>query len=208
MTRLSIFSILLMAFALMNAQNFKTVDEAEGLLPGTAAPLFKAVDDVNSEYSLSEALETGPVVIIFYRGQWCPVCNRHLGQVQDSLRLIYDKGATVIAISPEKPEYIEMTREKTGTEFTLLYDEGYRIADAYDVTFLPEQKTTMKYNTFKNAKLKEAHSDDSQRLPIPATFIVNKDGIISWKQFDPNYRKRSSVAEIVKALGDLKTEIL
>ena len=186
----------------VNAQDFKTVDEAKGLETGHQAPLFNAVDADNKEYSLLEALGSGPVVIIFYRGQWCPVCNRHLGQIQDSLRFIYEKGATVVAISPQKPEYLESMREKTGSEFTLLYDEEYRIADSYDVTFLPEKKQMFTYNTFLGANLKETHSDDSQRLPIPATYIVNQEGEIVWRQFDPDYKKRSSVAGIVEALSD------
>ncbi|MFC2115973.1 peroxiredoxin-like family protein [Bacteroidota bacterium] len=208
MIRIALFSIQLLAFASISAQNFRSVDEAVGLKPGVTAPMFEAIDADSNGYSLAEALESGPVVIIFYRGIWCPYCNRHLGLIQDSLQFIYEKGATVVAISPEKPEYLEMTREKTGSEFTLLYDEGYRIADAYDVTFLPEQRTTVKYNTFMGAKLKEAHSDDSQRLPIPATYIVNQNGLITWRQFDPNYKKRSNVSEIVKALELKKNRLL
>lgn len=200
MIRITFIYILILFVNTLNAQDYKSVSEARGLETGQKAPLFNAIDADNKEYSLSEALESGPVVIIFYRGQWCPICNRHLGQIQDSLQFIYEKGASVVAISPQKPEYLEKTRKKTESEFTLLYDEGYRIADAYDVTFLPEQKVIMKYNTFLGAKLKEAHSDDSQRLPIPATYILNREGTIVWRQFDPNYKKRSSVAEIVKAL--------
>ena len=202
MIRITFIYILVLLMNTLNAQDYKSVNEAKGLETGQKAPLFNAIDTDNKEYSLSEALESGPVVIIFYRGQWCPICNRHLGQIQDSLQFIYEKGASVVAISPQKPEYLEKTREKTESEFTLLYDEGYRIADAYDVTFLPEQKVIMKYNTFLGARLKEAHSDDSQRLPIPATYILNQDGTIVWRKFDPNYKKRSSVAEIVKALGN------
>ena len=188
-----------MIFNHVNAQNYKSVEEAKGLEVGEQAPVFTAVDAGNNEYSLSEALESGPVVIIFYRGFWCSVCNRHLGQVQDSLRFIYEKGATVVAISPEKPEYLKMMREQTGSEFTLLYDEGYHISDAYDVTFLPKQKKIIKYNMI-GAKLKDTHSDDSQRLPIPATYIVNQEGKIIWRHFDADYKKRSNVGQIIKAL--------
>jgi len=192
MIRLAVYTFLLLSFL--------PIEEAEGLQPGTTAPLFKAFDAYSNTYSLEKALESGPVVIIFYRGFWCSYCNRHLAQIQDSLELIYKKGATVVAISPEKPEYLNKTREQTGSEFTLLYDEGYLIADAYDVTFLPNQRQLMKYNNFTPAELKKSHSDDSQRLPIPATYIIAPTGKITWRHFDTNYKKRSSVAEILKAL--------
>ena len=184
----------------MNAQDFKTVDEAEGLQVGTVAPVFKAIDADNNEYALEHALESGPVVMIFYRGYWCPYCNKHLALIQDSLEFIYELGASVIAISPEKPVYLEKIRRKTGSEFTLLYDEGYRIANAFDVTFMPNQKQIRKYNTFMGANLKETHSDDTQRLPIPATYIIDRNGRIAWRQFDPNYKNRSMVSQILKAL--------
>ena len=140
------------------------------------------------------------MVLIFYRGHWCPVCNKHLGLVQDSLKLITEKGATVVAVSPEKPEYLEVTKKKTGASFRLVHDEGYRISDIYDVTFSPEKRQLIVYNTVLNANLKEAHSDTSQRLPIPATFIIGQDRTIIWRHFDPDYRKRSHVSDILKAL--------
>lgn len=140
--------------------------------------------------------------MIFYRGFWCPVCNRHLGKIQDSLKLITEKGAVVIAVSPEKPEFLDKMSEKTGAQFTLLYDEDYKIADAYDVTFKPTSIEIFSYN-FVGAKLKETHSDDSQRLPIPATYIISQDGKIAWRQFDPNYKNRSTVNDILMALDKI-----
>ncbi|PJB59866.1 MAG: alkyl hydroperoxide reductase, partial [Bacteroidetes bacterium CG_4_9_14_3_um_filter_41_19] len=132
----------------------------------------------------SEALKKGPVVVIFYRGQWCPVCNKHLSHLQDSLQLIYEKGATVIAVSPEQSEFLKRTAEKTHASFSLLYDEGYKISDLFDVTFKPDTMTTIMYNTLLSANLKKANTDDSQRLPIPATFIIGTDGKIVWRHFD------------------------
>lgn len=198
----SIFTIIILIILSMNlqAQKERKLDEAKGLNPGVEAPLFKAIDGSGTEFSLEDALKSNPVVVIFYRGFWCPVCNKHLAQIQDSLHLILEKGATVIAVSPEKPEYLNKMAEKSGASFTLLYDKDYKISDAYDVTFKPESKQLFVYNTLLGAHLRETHSDESQRLPIPATYIINQDGIIVWRQFDPDYKKRSTVSEIVKAL--------
>lgn len=179
------------------SQDTRRAEDASGLAVGTKAPVFTALDAGGKEFNLSEALKTGPVVMIFYRGHWCPVCNKHLGTIQDSLSLILEKGASVIAVSPQKPEYLDRMGEQTGAEFRLLYDEGYAIADAYDVTFTPPKRTLVMYNTALGAKLKESQTDDSQRLPIPATYIIGKDGVITWRQFDPNYKNRSTVAEIL-----------
>src|SRR3990172_2252891 len=95
-------------------------------------------------------------------------------------------------------------KEKTGASFRLLYDEGYTIADAYDVTFTPKNSELVIYNTVLNANLKKTHSDDSQRLPIPATYLINTQGMITWRQFDPDYKKRSSVSEIFIAIDQME----
>jgi peroxiredoxin len=194
---------LIMVFLIsgLKSQTEKYIDDVKGLLPGMEAPMFKAIDGDSIEFSLSDAIKKGPVVIIFYRGFWCPVCNKHLELLQDSLRLIKEKGAQVIAISPEKPEYLDKMAEQTGAKFRILYDEGYKIANAYDVTFKPKTMQLFTYNVVLGAKLKDTHSDDSQRLPIPATYIINEDGIIVWRQFDPDYKNRSSVKEILNALS-------
>ena len=183
-----------------NFQIKRTVNETNGLSVGMAAPLFKALDSSGELFSLEEKLKTGPVVIIFYRGFWCPYCNKHLAHLQDNLKSITEKGATVVAISPEKPEYLDKMSSRTGAKFMLLYDEGYKIADAFDITFTPDSKQLFVYNYLLNGKLKKTHSDDSQRLPIPATYIIGTNGTIVWRQFDPDYKKRSTVKDIITNL--------
>ncbi len=185
------------------SQTSRSIEDARGLQVGAMAPGFTALEAGGGSFSLENALKEGPVVLIFYRGYWCPVCNKHLAQIQDSLNLIIGMGATVVAVSPQKPEYLRRMEEQTEAEFRLLYDEGYAIADAYDVTFNPDKKQLFMYNTVLNANLKETHSDKSQRLPIPATYLVGRGGRIAWRQFDPDYKNRSNVADILGALSEL-----
>ncbi len=181
-------------------QNYRKAKEAKGLQPGAKVPMFHAKDMQGNNFSLHEALEHGPVVIIFYRGHWCPVCNKHLQTLQDSLDVIQQYGATLVAVSPEQVRLLGETAEKTGAEFTLLFDEDYLIAEAFDVQFRPDSMQRVMYNTVLGANLKKAHSDDSQQLPIPATYVIGQDGKIAWRHFDPDYKKRSSVNDIVEAL--------
>lgn len=203
MKTLIISIITLFMMTNITAQNYRKTKEANGLKVGQQAPEFSAQDAEGNLFTLSEEIKKGPVVLIFYRGRWCPICNRHLSEIQENLENIMAKGARVVAISPEKPDYLEKTAEKTGAKFSLLYDEDYKIADAFDVTFLPGGATRAMYNTMLGANLKEAHSDDSQRLPIPATYVINTDGEIVWRHFDPDYKKRSTVEDIVAALNSI-----
>ena len=198
----TILLIVMIIFSLSNMKS-QNIKDVKGLDVGAVAPVFQAYDADNGIFVLKDALKEGHVVLIFYRGFWCPVCNKHLGSLQDSLKMIEDKGAKVIAVSPEKPEYLNEMANKTGAEFTLLYDEGYKIANAYDVNFLPDMMNRLTYNIFLGANLKKTHSNESQRLPIPATYIVSSEGVIIWRQFDPDYHKRSSVRDILNALDKI-----
>jgi len=195
---LQVTSILFLTSHQINAQDMnRKANDAKGLMVGDIVADFSAIDVNDKLFVLKDALKKGPVVVIFYRGQWCPICNRHLSNVQDSLQLIYDKGAKLIAISPEKIKYLKRTAEKTHASFSLLYDEDYKISNLFDVTFKPNRDARLKYNMFLGAKLKEAHSDQSERLPIPATFIIDTHGKIVWRHFNPDYKKRSNIVDII-----------
>lgn len=179
------------------AQTYKTLSEAKGLPVGAEAPMFKAKDQNDNQYDLKKALKKGPVVVLFYRGQWCPACNMHLSQLQDSLQQIYAAGATVIAISPERNEYLRKTAEKTKATFTLLHDKDYKIEEGFDVAFKLDPVLADRYNLRLDAQLGKAHSDSTNRFPIPATFIISKNGKIIWRHFNPDYRIRATVKDIV-----------
>ena len=181
-------------------EEYKTVEEAEGLEVGATVTDFDAVDQDGNTFSLKNTLAEKNVVVIFYRGQWCPICNRHLGNLQDSLSYLEDRGVKVVAISPEKQQNLKKTQEKTGASFTLLYDEDYKISQQFDVLFRPDEKTIHAYNERLDANLAEAHSDQSQRLPVPATFIINQEGKVVWRHFDRDYKERASVAQIIDNL--------
>ncbi|AFK05492.1 alkyl hydroperoxide reductase/ Thiol specific antioxidant/ Mal allergen (plasmid) [Emticicia oligotrophica DSM 17448] len=178
----------------------KTLSEVRGLDVDTKIDDFSATDIFDNPYTFSNALKKGKVVLIFIRGQWCPFCNKHLVKIQKGLPKIYEKGASVVVISPEKSEFIKQTIEKTGAEFTILYDKDYAIAKTFDGLFLPNNTQRFIYNTVLGAKLKQSHSDDSEQLPVPATYIINEDFTIKWRHFNPNYINRSGVSEILNHL--------
>lgn len=185
----------------MEAQNkYKSVDDVYGLEVGNMVSDFSAKDMFDNPYQLHSALKQGPVVLIFVRGQWCPFCNKHLSRIQDSLSLIYAKGASVVVISPETSEFIKKTQEKTGAEFTILHDENYKIAEAFDVKFRPDSMTRFMYNSLLGAKLKDSHGDESEQISVPATYIISQDGKVKWRHFDRNYKKRSTVKDILANL--------
>ena len=171
----------------------------EGLFLNSKAPDFKAKDQNGNEVRLKDLLKKGKVVLVFYRGQWCPYCNKHLKRLEDSLQLIKDKGAMVVAVTPEKPESVAATVEKTKAEFPILYDEDLKIMKAYDVEFKVPENTLTRYRN-AGIKIDENNGKNGNYLPVPATYIIDKESTVVYRFFNQDYKKRPSVQEILNAL--------
>ncbi len=174
-------------------------EKPEGLFINSKAPDFKGKDQDGKDVRLKDLLKKGQVVLVFYRGEWCPYCNKHLKRLQDSLSQITEKGAQLVAVTPEKPESVTKTREKTGATFTIISDEQQKIMKAYDVAFSLDEKTLKRYKSF-DIDIEKNNGDNGSYLPVPAIYIITKEGLIKYRYFDADYKKRPSVKEIVENL--------
>jgi peroxiredoxin len=191
-------SILLSAFLLGSL--FTTAQMAStGLNVNDKAPNFKVKSNSGSMVSLKKELKKGPVVLIFYRGQWCPFCNKQLKKLEDSLSFITAKGAQVFAITPETGENVMKTVEKTKASFPVLSDSGMTIMTAYKVAFKVDDKTVEKYKGY-GIDFDKANGANGANLPVPAVYIISKKGVITYRYFDTDYTKRASVKEILEHL--------
>lgn len=175
-------------------------DKPMGLSVNDEAPDFTAVNQTGEIISLKSQLDKNSIVLVFYRGEWCPFCSKELQALEDSLRYIIEKGAIVIAVTPERPENISKTIEKTKASYSILYDEGLNIMNSYKVSFKVDSNTVEKYKTY-GIDFDKAHGEvNGASLPIPAVYIINKKGIISYRFFDEDYRNRPSVKELLDNL--------
>ncbi|MDQ2753073.1 MAG: AhpC/TSA family protein [Bacteroidota bacterium] len=137
--------------------------------------------------------------MVFYRGQLCPYCNRQLSQLQDSVSFIRQKGASLIAVSPETSENINKTVEKTKAAYPVLSDEGLKIMNSYHVTYTIDSATINKYKQY-GLDFNTLNGKNGEHLPVPAVYIIDKNDIIIYVHFDPDYTKRASVKEILTYL--------
>lgn len=194
MKTFSFFFILFLASFPAIAQN-----APEGLFIASKAPDFKGKDQNGNEIRLKDLVKKGKVVLVFYRGEWCPYCNRELSRLQDSISFITEKGATVIAVSPEKPESVAKTVEKTKASYSVIHDEGLKIMKAYDVEFEMQDNTVTQYRN-TGIDIEKINGNNGKYLPVPAIYVIDKESTITYRFFEPNYKKRPSVAEILKQL--------
>ncbi len=193
--------ILMLAFIFALGPVFSQTETVypEGLKVGDKAPDFSAKNQDGKSVSLKKLLKQGPVVMLFYRGQWCPYCNKQLSHYSDSLALLTAKGATVLAVTPEAEENVKKTVEKTKANFSVLEDEGLSIMKSYKVSFAVDEKTITKYKGY-GIDFDKANGSNGANLPVPATYIIGKDGLIKYVFFNTDYKKRASVQDILNNL--------
>ena len=187
-----------LAFFISNGQD-RTDDKFNILKVGDSAPDFTVTAHNGTKLNLRELLQNGKVVMVFYRGAWCPYCNKHMSRLQDSLGFILNKNASVIALTPENNSSIEKTISKTKVSFNIIFDSTYVVMNKYGTAFKLDDKTFKKYKIF-GIDVEESNGNKDHMLTVPATFIINKDGKIDYIHFEENYKKRSTISEILKHL--------
>jgi peroxiredoxin len=171
----------------------------EGLKNGDMAPDITGMDQNGKSVELKKLLTRGDVVVVFYRGQWCPYCNKQLSKINDSLSLITAKGATVIAVTPETADNIKSTIKKTKASYPIIEDKDMTIMKSYKVNFAVDAETITKYKKY-GIDFEKANGANGANLPVPATYVIGKDGTIKYVFFNADYSKRPSVKEILDNL--------
>jgi peroxiredoxin len=171
----------------------------QGLKTNTAAPDFIAKDQNGGVFHLKSSLTKGPVLLVFYRGQWCPYCNKELKALEDSLTLIVHKGATLVTVTPELQENVSKTIAKTGATYPVLHDEGLKIMKSYDVAYAVDSTWTARYLKF-GVDVAGNNGSNGNNLPVPAIYIIDRKGMIVYRFFEPDFRIRPSVAEMISHL--------
>lgn len=165
------------------------------------APLFEVKDQFGNQIIISEILEKSKVLLVFYRGSWCPYCKKHLSMLQENLEEISEDGTRVVIVTPEKPEFISGMTERTEAKLSIVHDQYGKIMKDYGVDFEINEDNVPKWYNLTSKKAIEYNSEATNAtLPIPATFIINKEGTFDYIHFDPDYKNRSSFEEIIKSL--------
>jgi peroxiredoxin len=173
----------------------------DALKVGQSAPEFTLPDAFGKEVSLMTLLANGPVVISFYRGEWCPFCNIELHGLQEALPQIEELGATLIAISPEKPDHGIIATEKNRLSFPVLSDFGNRVARQFGIVFQVGQELKEFSKSAFNNDIALRNGEDSYELPVPATYVIDAKGVVRFAHVDVDYMTgRAEPQAIVAAL--------
>jgi peroxiredoxin len=186
-----------MAQATTELINTKIAEQS--LSQGQKVPHFTLPNTAGKEITLDSLLAKGALVIVFYRGGWCPYCNLELRALQQALPEIEAKGATLIAISPETPDSSLTTQEKNELSFEVLSDRGNLLAKQFGLVFtLPEALRPI-YSNF-SIDIPAHNGDATFELPLPATYVVATDGTVVYSFAHGDYTQRLDPTKIIEKL--------
>jgi peroxiredoxin len=174
-----------------------------GLRAGEIAPDFSLINAFGKRVILSERLKEGPVVLTFYRGAWCPFCNIELKVLQRSLSFFKKYNASLIAVTPQKPDKSKEQLEKAEYTFEVLSDLDDNVMKSYNLYFEVPPELHELYKDRFNFDITDYNGKNRLGLPVPGTFVIDQDGIIKAAYANTDYKKRMEPEDIIKALKDI-----
>jgi len=174
---------------------------AANILPvGAKAPAFHLQDHDGRSVSSSDLLAKGRIVLCFIRGRWCPFCVAQMETMNGVLPEIEQAGATLVAVSPQTVQQSFFMRDQHKLRFRLLSDAGDNVARQFGLTYrVPDEQKAVYQRAFVN--LPFVNGDDSWELPIPATYIIDRDGTVLYASASEDYTERPELEEIMQFLA-------
>jgi peroxiredoxin len=169
------------------------------LKTGDRAPAIVLGNVHGKTVNVAAQLKNGPVVVTFYRGGWCPYCNLELKAFQQILPDIKAAGASLVAISPEKPDDTLTTAQKNSLSFEVLSDVGQKVGRAFGLVYQFSDELRSAYDGF-GLDIPAKNDADEWALPISATYVIDQDGMIIYAYTDPDYRDRADPLDVLKVL--------
>lgn len=165
--------------------------------PGDAMPDFALPDENGRFVSLDELRARGPVAVMFHRGHWCPYCQLNVNALVRAKDQIAATGAQVVIVTPERQLFGQQFKSESGAPFPVLadIDNGYALTLNLAIWLSEDlQAILARYN------MPDFHGNNAWMLPIPATFVVGRDGLVKARFVDPDFRKRMEIDDLVAAL--------
>ena len=165
---------------------------------GEPIPPFVLPDDTGRMVSLDQLLTRGPVAVTFHRGHWCPYCRININALAQAHKDIAAEGGQIVAIMPDRQKFVAELRSQSNVPFPILTDMDNGYALSLNLTIWVGVEMQKMMEEFQDLPTFQGNS--SWMLPIPATFVVGRDGIIKARFMDPDYRKPMAIADMLKAL--------
>jgi len=188
--------------ALMNTTNEELIAQHikdNALQIGQKVENFSLANHNGENIELADLLKKGPAIISFYRGGWCPYCNLELKALNDYLPQFKTQSAQLVAISPQLPDETLSTAQKNNLEFDVLCDVSNKVAEQFGLLFTLDERIQALYTQF-GIDFEHYYGDKSFKLPLPATYVINQEGVITYAFLSEDYTLRAEPIDVMAAL--------
>lgn len=172
------------------------------LAAGARAPRFSLPDSHGEIVNSADLLIRGPLVLTFQRGSWCPYCTMDMRAIEAAAREIRALGASVLAISPQSEPNSRKFEKDNGLSFSILRDSGNAVAHEFGLRYRVSQDVIAVYKGFGN-DLVAGNGEDSLTLPLPARYVIGRDGIVAYAEVNADYTRRPDPREWMPVLESL-----
>nr|WKN39749.1 peroxiredoxin-like family protein [Tunicatimonas sp. TK19036] len=168
---------------------------------------FLLKDQHHRPVRLYEQLERGPVVLVFFRGGWCPYCNLTLRAWRYAWPDIEFVGGKLLALTPENPSHVQQTVQKNSVDFPVLHDIHSEVARHFGISVVLSNYMSAFYRSLgMNTSLRNA--DVVARLPLPATYIIDQQATVQYVFVEEDYTRRAEITDVLQALSHVPQEMV
>jgi peroxiredoxin len=171
---------------------------------GTKMPAFSLKDANGKTVESRDLLKQGNLVVVFYRGSWCPFCNLYLRNLQKNMPQIKAAGGNLVAVSVENPDNSLKVSKKNELDFTVLSDPNLTTARKFGIIYQMPKETDELYKS-RGLDVAKHNQMEKAELPLSATYIVNQKGKIVYAYLEPDYKKRAAPEAIIEMLSKIKS---
>lgn len=166
---------------------------------GDKAPAFELKNSEGDTVSLNTLTEKGAVVISFNRGNWCPFCNIEFKHLQNTVNEIKNAGANLVVISPQLQEKSKELIDQNRLDYPILFDKGNEVSKKFGIVFTLAESLRPIHKAFE-MDIPAHNGDESFTLPVPATFVINRNSEIVFASVNPNWMERTEAHEYLSVL--------
>ena len=194
---LGLFITILLSATVAHAEIAASAEQTKPLAAGATAPAFTARNADGSDFAFDPAALERPIMLIFYRGGWCPYCNRHLAELRHVVPELENRGMDVYFLSADSPDNLAsaLHSEAEGLDYTLLSDAKMSAAEAFGLAFRISEDYYQRAKEY-GVDMEEASGETHHALPIPAAYLIDTDGVIRFGHANPDYTQRLSADEL------------
>lgn len=183
----------------------QVADRAENVKPikvgETIADITVRLSD-GSEVTTTSLFEEQKSVLVFYRGGWCPYCNKHLAALKSVENDLVELGYRILAVSPDRPEKLQTSTAKHDLKYVLLSDSKMELTKSAGLAFQLADAEVAKLKGY-GMDLEESSGENHHLLPVPAIFVVNEKGQVLYRYYNADYKTRLDNKELLKAAKEI-----